>query len=123
MGAVVVAVVVVAWPPGRDLSGCRLSLLLSHSHVRYLNANGSIAVPWKVGPDGRSGEQPRGVEVSRNLGREIGIWQKQSSLWFQAVSAATRLRGNVFFNGPRAALNFNDGCARLPPDDRVMTAL
>ena len=122
MGAVVVAVVVAAWPPGRDLSGCRLSLLLSHSHVRHLNANGSIAVPWKVGPDGRSGEQPRGVEVSRNLGREIGIWQKQSSLWFQAVSAATRLRGNVFFNGPRAALNFNDGCAGLPPDDRVMTA-
>lgn len=35
--------------------------------------------------------------------------QKQSSFWFQAVTAQTHLQGNVFFNGPRAALNFNDG--------------
>ena len=43
--------------------------------------------------------------------RELGIWQKQSSFYFHAVSAKARVEGNVFFNGPRAALNFNDGHA------------
>ena len=62
-----------------------------------------------MGPDGRGGEQPRGTLVSRNLVREIGIWQKQSSFYFQAVAAQTTLRGNVHFNGPRAGINLNDG--------------
>ena len=37
------------------------------------------------------------------------MWQKQSSLWFQAVTAQTTLHNNIFYNGPRAAFNFNDG--------------
>ena len=51
-----------------------------------LNANGSISVQSKVGPDGRGGEQPRGTKVLGNIVREIGLWQKQSSLWFQVLS-------------------------------------
>jgi len=76
-----------------------------------LNEDCSKALPAgvKMGPDGRGGEQPLGTLVRGNLAREIGLWQKQSSFWFQAVSAQTLLEGNVFFNGPRAALNFNDG--------------
>ena len=75
-----------------------------------LNQNGSLPVlPWKIGPDGRGGDQPRGCQVIGNVVREIGIWQKQSSAWFQAVTAQTTLLGNVIFNGPRAGLNFNDG--------------
>ena len=30
-------------------------------------------------------------------------------MWFQAKTAETTLEGNVFFNGPRSAVNFNDG--------------
>ena len=44
-----------------------------------------------------------------NIVKEVGIWQKQSSPWFQAVTAQTLITGNVFYNGPRAGLNFNDG--------------
>jgi hypothetical protein len=65
-----------------------------------------------VGPDGRGGEQPRNTTVSNNLVREIGLWQKQSSMWFQAVTAQTTFVDNVHFNGPRAGLNFNDGFAQ-----------
>ena len=46
-----------------------------------------------------------GGQVVGNLVREIGLWQKQSSMWFQAVTAQTHLAGNVHFNGPRAGLN------------------
>jgi hypothetical protein len=44
-----------------------------------LNANGTLTVPGehKVGPDGRGGEQPRGTVVHGNIGRELGLWQKQ----------------------------------------------
>ena len=74
-----------------------------------LNENCTQKLPYKVGPDARGGEQPHGTLVARNLVREIGLWQKQSSFWFQATTAATRLVENVHFNGPRAGVNFNDG--------------
>eukprot|EP00937_MAST-01D_sp_MAST-1D-sp2_P005490 g5490.t1 len=74
-----------------------------------LNQNKSLTVPYPLGPDGRGGNQPRGCQIKRNLVHEIGLWQKQSSLWFQAVTAQTQLQDNIFFNGPRAAFNFNDG--------------
>eukprot|EP00051_Salpingoeca_urceolata_P015335 m.198436 g.198436 ORF g.198436 m.198436 type:complete len:722 (-) comp18370_c0_seq6:228-2393(-) len=79
------------------------------STSRCLEANCSTKLPWGVGPDGRNKNQPRGTHVWGNLVRELGIWQKQSSMWFQAVTAQTHLERNVHFNGPRAGLNFNDG--------------
>ena len=30
---------------------------------------------YKVGPDGRAGEQPHGTVISKNVAREIGLWQ------------------------------------------------
>jgi hypothetical protein len=102
---------------GRNLSFSRNefefigdSVMASWGDTSYnLNENKSVVLPFKVGPDGRSGEQPRGTKVVGNIAREIGLWQKQSSLWFQAVTAQTQLQDNIFFNGPRAAFNFNDG--------------
>ena len=66
-----------------------------------------------VGPDGRGGNHPQNTYVYKNLVREIGIWQKQSSMWFQAIASKTHLANNVHFNGPRAGLNFNDGFAGM----------
>jgi len=43
-----------------------------------------------------------GRYVAGNLVREFGIWQKQSSAWFQALAALTTIESNVVFNGPRA---------------------
>ena len=76
-----------------------------------LDANCTLSLPRgvRMGPDARSGDVAHGTVVRANLAREIGMWQKQSSLWFQAVASRTSIYGNVFFNGPRAALNFNDG--------------
>jgi len=62
-----------------------------------------------MGPDGRGNDQSIGTYIGFNLAREFGLWQKQSSFYFQAVGAKTVLQGNVIFNIPRAALNFNDG--------------
>jgi len=62
-----------------------------------------------MGYDGTDGNQPRGVQFVQNLVHEIGIWEKQSSMWFQAKSCSNVLDSNIFYNGPRAGINFNDG--------------
>ena len=59
--------------------------------------------------DGTDGNQPRGNVITSNVMHEVGIFGKQTSAYIQALSAKTVLMGNVFFNGPRAGINFNDG--------------
>ena len=61
------------------------------------------------GLDGTTGDYPRYTLVTRNLVRETGIYEKQSSAWFQAKSAQTTLSHNVIFNLARAGININDG--------------
>ena len=63
-----------------------------------------------MGPDGITNiNQPRFTNIESNLIREIGIWEKQSSAWFQAQSCQNTIKNNIVFNGPRAHINFNDG--------------
>ena len=59
--------------------------------------------------DGTAGTQPRGTKILGNFAHETGIYGKQTSAYVQALACQTEIVGNVFFNGPRAAINFNDG--------------
>lgn len=59
--------------------------------------------------DGSSGAQPTRTLVEENFATQVGYYEKQSSMWFQALTKKTTLRRNIFFNGPRAGVNFNDG--------------
>jgi hypothetical protein len=61
------------------------------------------------GVDGTDGEHPRYNMVKGCTVREVGLYEKQASFYMQAKTAYTILTGNVFFNGPRAGINFNDG--------------
>lgn len=69
--------------------------------------NGSSASG--MGYDGTYGNQPRFTNISYNFVHELGIWEKQSSFYFQAKSCQNYIYRNIFFNGPRAGINFNDG--------------
>ena len=62
-----------------------------------------------MGWDGTDGNQPRFSRILNNFVHELGIWEKQSSFYFQAKSCQNLIKGNIFFNGPRAGINFNDG--------------
>jgi len=62
-----------------------------------------------MGPDTTGGDQPRGTYIGYNIFREMGIWQKQSSAIFQAESGLSLISNNWMYNGPRAAICFNDG--------------
>ena len=59
------------------------------------------------GWDGTWGDFPWHTLVQSNIIRETGIWEKQSSCWFQAKTAQTTLKGNLCFNLGRAGFNFN----------------
>jgi hypothetical protein len=59
--------------------------------------------------DGTDGERPYNTTVRGCVAREVGLYEKQSSFFVQAKTAGTHLVGNVFFNGPRAGINANDG--------------
>merc|ERR1712070_465034 len=63
----------------------------------------------QAGVDGTDGNHPRYNQILRNSAREIGLYEKQSSFYVQAKTAESTISGNVFFNGPRAGINFNDG--------------
>ena len=43
------------------------------------------------------------------LASSQGVLEKQTSCYFQAVTALSYIAGNIYFNGPRAAINQNDG--------------
>jgi len=61
------------------------------------------------GVDGTDGNHPRYTTITSNLAREVGLYEKQSSFFVQAKTAQSTISGNVFFNGPRAGINMNDG--------------
>mmetsp|Transcript_34287 Transcript_34287/g.79254 ORF Transcript_34287/g.79254 Transcript_34287/m.79254 type:complete len:919 (-) Transcript_34287:403-3159(-) len=62
-----------------------------------------------MGNDGTGGSFPRYTSVTDNLVHEIGHLQKQSSFYFQAITAEATITGNIVYNIPRAGINFNDG--------------
>lgn len=62
-----------------------------------------------AGVDGTDGEHPLHTTVQNCTAREIGLYEKQSSFFVQAKTAQSRVLSNVFFNGPRAGINMNDG--------------
>jgi len=83
----------------------------------YTNETANTGFPYyrpnthypEAGVDGTDGNHPLHNRILRNLVREVGLYEKQNSFYVQAKTARTIISGNVFFNGPRAGINFNDG--------------
>ena len=97
------------------LLGYHRAAAVRDSEFSWLGASGVIL--WGrttggpvagMGPDTRAGEQPRGTLVERCVFRELGIFVKQSSAFFQAEAGLSVVRANLAYNGPRAAFNVND---------------
>eukprot|EP01112_Ceratiomyxa_fruticulosa_P011058 TRINITY_DN2973_c0_g1_i5.p1 TRINITY_DN2973_c0_g1~~TRINITY_DN2973_c0_g1_i5.p1 ORF type:complete len:905 (+),score=191.36 TRINITY_DN2973_c0_g1_i5:344-3058(+) len=91
------------------LSGYVRNAVIEENEFAWIGDSAMLSWGYTDGIDGTSGDQPRGTQVLSNIVREIGMFQKQSSAWFQAKSALTYIKNNIFFNGPRAGINFNDG--------------
>lgn len=91
------------------LTGYNRDASIDKNEFTFIGQNAIAGWGDTDGWDGRAGNQPQNTKVTNNLVREIGFFEKQSSAWFQAKTAKTTLENNIFFNMPRAAINFNDG--------------
>eukprot|EP01079_Euglenida_sp_SAG-EU17-18_P006628 gene6628-1183_t len=88
---------------GLMLSGYNRDALVTDSEFSYLG--GSAMAAW-----GYTNSQDVADPVCEPyLVYMTGMVEKQSACWFQAVTGGTTLARNIFFNGPRALINFNDG--------------
>ena len=94
---------------GLFLSNYVRNAVIEANEFRYTGDSAIAAVGSTNLIDGTNGNQPRGTKVVGNLIHEIGIYGKQTSAYIQSLACQTELIGNVFFNGPRAGINFNDG--------------
>jgi hypothetical protein len=76
----------------------------------YLTGEGAIVNLGTAGlMDGVTGNYPVGVHIKSNLVHDIGIWGKQVGAIYQSIAPESLIEKNVFFNGPRAGININDG--------------
>ena len=110
------------------VSGYNRNATVQNSDFSYIGGNGIAAWGYtnetatdpgrpgvalvgypEAGVDGTDGEHPRYTTVTGNTIREVGLYEKQSSFFIQAKTAQSTILGNVFFNGPRAGINANDG--------------
>ena len=94
-----------------ELSWIGDSAIAAWGYTAQGKGKGNVTLPAGVGIDGgdaATGPQPRGTRITGNVCHEVGLWQKQSSCYFQAQACETTLSNNVFYNGPRALINFDD---------------
>ena len=101
------------------ISGYNRHTHVTHNHFSWLGGNAVASWGYtndtgttnetNFGYDGTDGNFPWYNDISYNLMREVGHFQKQSSFYFQAKSAESRVAYNVMFNDPRAAICLNDG--------------
>ncbi len=85
--------------------------LIGQNMIALLGETEAPGLPqeWGFGWNGTAGNQPRGTVVRNNFATRCGLILKQSAFFFQAKAMQTLLQGNIFFHGPRAGINFNDG--------------
>eukprot|EP00750_Incisomonas_marina_P029589 INCI7199.2.p1 GENE.INCI7199.2~~INCI7199.2.p1 ORF type:complete len:934 (-),score=146.71 INCI7199.2:719-3520(-) len=101
------------------VSGYNRRATVSNSDFAYIGGNAVAAWGYTnetegeghptAGVDGTDGNHPQFTTVTGCSAREVGLYEKQSSFFIQAKTALSRVQGNVFFNGPRAGINANDG--------------
>ena len=54
-------------------------------------------------------EYPAYNIIERNLVDTVGVWVKQSAAYFKSIARENTVQNNVFMNGPRSGVNWNDG--------------
>jgi hypothetical protein len=90
------------------LAGYNRNATVRDSEFAFTGFSAVVTYGKSEQDDGTGAEQPWGTLIAYNLVREIGTYQLQSSAWITSRAALTRAEGNVVFNVPRAAINFND---------------
>ena len=94
---------------GVMITGYARGTVVSDSEFKYVGDNVVVLLGRVDLMDALGGTQPRDTLIEGNIMREFGIWGKQTAALAQALSTQTTFTRNIFFNGPRAGININDG--------------
>lgn len=94
---------------GLFMSNYMRNAVVESNVFRFIGDYAIAAIGSSKLMDGTGGEQPRGTKIVGNLVHDFGLFGKQTSAYMQSLSCQTEITGNVFFNGPRSGINFNDG--------------
>lgn len=84
------------------------NVTIEESLFEWLGENAIATWGDTEGYDATAENFPMYTTIQKNVFREMGIYQKQSSCVGQCKAALTSIKNNVMFNTPRAAINFND---------------
>ena len=79
------------------LDGYNRDATFNRNTFYLLGGSGVVLWGYETNGDGTDGNQPRRTTVTENFCHEIGIYQKQSSCYFHAVSAQSTVTHNLFF--------------------------
>ena len=71
--------------------------------------SGIVSLGKTNGIDGMLPTYPKNNTINYNHIHEYGIYGKQTSCYFQSLTANSTVIGNICYNGPRAGFNYNDG--------------
>jgi hypothetical protein len=94
------------------LSGWNRGAVIARNE--FSNLGQSAVAAWgrtaegAAGWDGSALEVPLNCSITGNFAHDLGQIQKQSSFYFQAVAALNEVSGNIVYNIPRCAVNFDD---------------
>jgi len=101
------------------LGGYSRGVQILRNEFSLLGNNAIASWGKSVDYDGTGGQQPRRGLIYGNVAHDIGLEQKQSSFYFTAQSCENTIVGNIVYNIPRAAINFEDnfGGATLVQDN------
>eukprot|EP01060_Flectonema_neradi_P033223 TRINITY_DN550_c0_g1_i1.p1 TRINITY_DN550_c0_g1~~TRINITY_DN550_c0_g1_i1.p1 ORF type:complete len:848 (+),score=215.29 TRINITY_DN550_c0_g1_i1:43-2586(+) len=91
------------------ISGYNRYATMDGNEFNWIGDSAMAAWGYTKEHDGTDGDQPRYTQIVNNVCHELGIFQLQSSCWFQAKTALSNVTNNLFYNGPRAGINMNDG--------------
>jgi hypothetical protein len=90
------------------LSGWNRNTSILRNEFSWIGESAVASWGYTQGVDATAGLQPWYTTMDSNICREIGSAEKQVSCYFAATSAFATITNNIFFNMPRAAVNFND---------------
>ena len=96
---------------GIFLNGHTTQVQIHHNEVRNSGDSSIAAVGITSYMDGRANTFPVNNSFTNNHLHDWGVWGKQTSAFFAAMSRDLTFDHNIVYNGPRAGINQNDGFA------------
>ncbi len=93
---------------GVSINGYARDTTIDGNEFAWMGEGGVASWGKTQGVDATAMQLPLGTRMTGNLCHEIGHYEKQVSCYFAAVSGEAVVSDNIFYNMPRAAVNFND---------------